>query len=91
MFVGAAGFVSPDKLRWKDVIFILDLGVDVTFLVDMVITFHTAIWEVDTKVSPLIQLYTHTHKHTNSYTKVSPLIQLTQKLVSSFRFNVLKR
>ena len=56
MFLGAAGFVSPDKLRWKDVIFILDLGVDVTFLVDMVITFHTAIWEVDSKVSPLIQL-----------------------------------
>ena len=56
MFLGAAGFVSPNKLRWKDVIFILDLGVDVTFLVDMVITFHTAIWEVDSKVSPLIQL-----------------------------------
>jgi hypothetical protein len=56
MFLGAAGFVSPDKLRWKDVNFILDLGVDVTFLVDMVITFHTAIWEVDSKVSPLIQL-----------------------------------
>jgi hypothetical protein len=55
MFAGAAGFSSPDKLGWKDLIFILDLCVDVTCLVDLVITFHTAIWEVDTQVSHLIE------------------------------------
>ena len=71
MFAGAAGFSSPDKLGWKDLIFILDLCVDMTFFMDIGIIFHTAIWEVDTKVSPLIQL--------------------TLKPVSSFSFDVFER
>jgi len=71
MFAGAAGFSSPEKLDWKDLIFILDLCVDMTVFMDIGIIFHTAIWEVDTKVSPLIQL--------------------TLKPVSSFSFDVFER
>ena len=50
MFVDDAGFVSPATLRWKDILFLVDLFVDMTFFADIVITFHTAIWEISRKV-----------------------------------------
>ena len=52
MWTGVINFSSTKALGFKEMVFMVDVIIDTTFLIDIIITLHTAIWDVSTIGTP---------------------------------------